>query len=125
MVNEEKLCFRSVKNLTKLYATQSGIIKPLKGITKLLQSQLLPKPRPNARCIVLGSSGALLKFPYLGEVIDSYDYVIRLNFAPTKKFEKFVGSKTTANFGYMTACQQAVESGRQVNQSHIIFGGFF
>ena len=73
--------------------------------------------------MIVGSSGSLLDFPHLGDVIDNYDYVIRLNFAPTKGFEEFVGSKTTMNWSYLSASLKAVNTGRRVNNSHIIYGG--
>ena len=41
----------------------------------------------------MGSSSKLLNFD--GEEIERYKSVIRFNRAPTKKYEKFVGSKTT------------------------------
>lgn len=45
-------------------------------------------------CAVMFSSYILLEQEY-GEFIDSHDYVLRFNFAPTKNYEKHVGSKTT------------------------------
>jgi hypothetical protein len=45
-------------------------------------------------CAVVGNSGALLDDEF-GEDINKYDTVIRFNAAPTKGFEKSVGSKTT------------------------------
>ena len=47
----------------------------------------------NNNLIIVGSSSKLLNFD--GEEIDRYKSVIRFNRAPTKKYEKFVGSKTT------------------------------
>ncbi|XP_072282811.1 CMP-N-acetylneuraminate-beta-galactosamide-alpha-2,3-sialyltransferase 4-like [Pyxicephalus adspersus] len=51
------------------------------------------------RCIVVGS-GYSLKNSSLGDIIDTYDIVIRLNHAPVHKYEKDVGSKTTLRFFY-------------------------
>ena len=45
-------------------------------------------------CAVVGSSGGLLK-QRAGLAIDKHAAVIRFNEAPTKKFERHVGSKTT------------------------------
>ncbi|CAI9570211.1 unnamed protein product [Staurois parvus] len=51
------------------------------------------------RCIVVGS-GYRMKNSSLGEIINKYDIVIRLNNAPVHKFEKDVGNKTTLRFFY-------------------------
>uniref|UniRef100_A0A061QJI4 beta-galactoside alpha-(2,6)-sialyltransferase n=1 Tax=Tetraselmis sp. GSL018 TaxID=582737 RepID=A0A061QJI4_9CHLO len=48
-------------------------------------------------CAVVGSAGNLLQQDF-GREIDSHDCVIRFNIAPTKGFEKNVGSKTTLRF---------------------------
>jgi hypothetical protein len=45
-------------------------------------------------CAIVGSSGNLLDNEY-GEIIDSYDVVIRFNDALVSGYEKHVGSKTT------------------------------
>mmetsp|Transcript_29004 Transcript_29004/g.81691 ORF Transcript_29004/g.81691 Transcript_29004/m.81691 type:complete len:447 (+) Transcript_29004:194-1534(+) len=46
------------------------------------------------KCAVVGSSGILHHFQF-GEEIDDHDMVLRFNSAPTRGFEKLVGSKTT------------------------------
>ena len=46
------------------------------------------------KCAVVGSSGIVLSYEH-GKDIDSHDMVIRFNSAPTKGFEKHVGSFTT------------------------------
>ncbi|XP_040182126.1 CMP-N-acetylneuraminate-beta-galactosamide-alpha-2,3-sialyltransferase 4 isoform X3 [Rana temporaria] len=51
------------------------------------------------RCVVVGN-GHRLKNSSLGETINKYDVVIRLNNAPVHKYEKDVGSKTTLRFFY-------------------------
>ncbi|CAH2320423.1 CMP-N-acetylneuraminate-beta-galactosamide-alpha-2,3-sialyltransferase 4 isoform X1 [Pelobates cultripes] len=51
------------------------------------------------RCVVVGS-GYRLRNSSLGEVINKYDIVIRLNNAPVHKYEKDVGNKTTMRFFY-------------------------
>ncbi|XP_066463357.1 CMP-N-acetylneuraminate-beta-galactosamide-alpha-2,3-sialyltransferase 4-like isoform X2 [Eleutherodactylus coqui] len=51
------------------------------------------------RCVVVGN-GHRLKNSSLGEIINKYDIVIRLNNAPVHNYEKDVGSKTTMRFFY-------------------------
>ncbi|QDZ22119.1 EGF-like domain-containing protein [Chloropicon primus] len=46
------------------------------------------------KCAVVGSSGIVLSYEH-GKEIDSHDFVMRFNSAPTKGFEKHVGSFTT------------------------------
>lgn len=55
-------------------------------------SQLLP--RGLRSCAVVMSAGAILNSS-LGEEIDSHDAVLRFNAAPTRGYERDVGSKTT------------------------------
>ena len=63
-------------------------------------NQILPKNDTilNAqvydKCAVVGSSGIVLSYEH-GKEIDSHDFVMRFNSAPTKGFEKHVGSFTT------------------------------
>tara|TARA_B100002003_G_scaffold43192_1_gene38526 strand:+ start:1037 stop:1834 length:798 start_codon:yes stop_codon:yes gene_type:complete len=45
-----------------------------------------------SRVIIIGNSSSILLHKY-GELIDSYDVVIRLNRCVTKGFEKFIGNK--------------------------------
>ncbi|XP_018416693.1 PREDICTED: CMP-N-acetylneuraminate-beta-galactosamide-alpha-2,3-sialyltransferase 4-like [Nanorana parkeri] len=54
---------------------------------------------PCKRCVVVGS-GYRMKNSSLGDIIDKYDIVIRLNNAPVHKYEEDVGSKTTLRFFY-------------------------
>ncbi|XP_077105553.1 CMP-N-acetylneuraminate-beta-galactosamide-alpha-2,3-sialyltransferase 4-like isoform X1 [Ranitomeya variabilis] len=51
------------------------------------------------RCVVVGN-GHRLRNSSLGEIINKYDVVIRLNNAPVHNYEKDVGSKTTMRFFY-------------------------
>ncbi|XP_070574636.1 CMP-N-acetylneuraminate-beta-galactosamide-alpha-2,3-sialyltransferase 2-like [Ptychodera flava] len=51
------------------------------------------------RCAVVGNSGNLRDSGY-GEFIDQHDYILRLNVAMTKGFEKDVGNRTTHRFMY-------------------------
>ena len=59
--------------------------------TKSYENNFHPQ---NKSCAVIFSSPVLLNREY-GKIIDSYDFVIRFNMAPTLGYEKFVGSKTT------------------------------
>ncbi|XP_066428463.1 CMP-N-acetylneuraminate-beta-galactosamide-alpha-2,3-sialyltransferase 4-like [Eleutherodactylus coqui] len=54
---------------------------------------------PCRRCVVVGN-GYRMKNSSLGEIIDKYDVVMRLNNAPVHKYEKDVGSKTTLRLFY-------------------------
>ena len=45
-------------------------------------------------CAVVGNSGIVLKEKH-GEFIDSHDFVIRFNLAPTEGYESHVGTKTS------------------------------
>ncbi|XP_063291873.1 CMP-N-acetylneuraminate-beta-galactosamide-alpha-2,3-sialyltransferase 4-like [Pelobates fuscus] len=51
------------------------------------------------RCVVVGN-GHRLRNSSLGEVINKYDVVIRLNNAPVHNYERDVGNKTTMRFFY-------------------------
>jgi hypothetical protein len=54
---------------------------------------LFDLPSDSKICLV-GNSG-LMKIKEWGEEVDKHDVVIRFNHAPTKGYEKYVGSKTT------------------------------
>ncbi|XP_033119634.1 CMP-N-acetylneuraminate-beta-1,4-galactoside alpha-2,3-sialyltransferase-like [Anneissia japonica] len=74
----------------------------LDSVLKLLPESGLPyhiAKKSCRRCIVVGNGGILSK-KNLGEVIDNYDVVIRMNDAPIGKFKSDVGSKTTFRFMY-------------------------
>ena len=49
-------------------------------------------------CAVVSSSPRLLNHEY-GEEIDAHDAIFRVNLAPTNKYEKHVGSRTTIRIG--------------------------
>uniref|UniRef100_A0A1A7WFI4 CMP-N-acetylneuraminate-beta-galactosamide-alpha-2,3-sialyltransferase 4 n=1 Tax=Iconisemion striatum TaxID=60296 RepID=A0A1A7WFI4_9TELE len=50
-------------------------------------------------CVVIGN-GFVIKNSSLGDTINKYDVVIRLNDAPVKRYEEDVGNKTTMRFFY-------------------------
>ena len=50
--------------------------------------------KPWSTCALVGNSGHLLKMEY-GQQIDQSEIVVRINQAPTKGYEKFVGKRTT------------------------------
>ena len=48
-------------------------------------------------CAIVGNSGTMLRKAQ-GEEIDAHEAVMRINYPPTRRFEKNVGSKTTYDF---------------------------
>jgi hypothetical protein len=59
--------------------------------------ELLPLEEPKWKfgtCAIVGNSGITLLKEY-GQEIDGHDAVIRINMAPTRGFEPYVGKKTT------------------------------
>ncbi|XP_069488273.1 lactosylceramide alpha-2,3-sialyltransferase isoform X2 [Ambystoma mexicanum] len=74
----------------------------LQELLRLMPAQDLPqalKAKQCKRCIVLGS-GSILHGLQIGQAVDQFDIVIRLNNAPVKGFEKDVGNKTTIRMTY-------------------------
>ncbi|XP_055974164.1 lactosylceramide alpha-2,3-sialyltransferase isoform X1 [Sorex fumeus] len=57
------------------------------------------KAKSCRRCVVVGSGG-ILKGLELGEILNQFDIVIRLNSAPVEGFSKDVGNKTTIRMTY-------------------------
>ena len=57
-------------------------------------TDLLRSRGVHASCAIVGSSGIVLSYEH-GAEIDAHEMVMRFNSAPTKGFEKHVGSKTT------------------------------
>ena len=70
-----------------MYSTTVAIINVIKNISTQFSLNDLPSPKVGGTCVIVAPGGILLEFPGLGKVIDSYDYVIRLNMSPTKSFE--------------------------------------
>ncbi|KAK2494178.1 hypothetical protein MC885_019085 [Smutsia gigantea] len=61
------------------------------------------------RCAVVGNSGNLRESWY-GPQIDSHDFVLRMNKAPTAGFEADVGSKTTHHLMYPESFRELAEN---------------
>lgn len=61
------------------------------------------------RCAVVGNSGNL-KESWYGPQIDSHDFVLRMNKAPTVGFEADVGSKTTHHLVYPESFRDLAEN---------------
>ncbi|XP_012503599.1 PREDICTED: CMP-N-acetylneuraminate-beta-galactosamide-alpha-2,3-sialyltransferase 1 isoform X2 [Propithecus coquereli] len=61
------------------------------------------------RCAVVGNSGNLRESSY-GSEIDSHDFVLRMNKAPTAGFEADVGSKTTHHLVYPESFRELGEN---------------
>ena len=53
-----------------------------------------PECKISSSVAVVGSSGILLERDF-GELIDSFDEIVRFNRAPVKEYERWVGSRTT------------------------------
>lgn len=60
------------------------------------------------KCIIMGNGGILANRS-LGQTIDDYDVVARLNEAPVRGYEKDVGSKTTIRITYPEGAIQKTE----------------
>ncbi|XP_051526519.1 CMP-N-acetylneuraminate-beta-galactosamide-alpha-2,3-sialyltransferase 1, partial [Myxocyprinus asiaticus] len=68
-------------------------------------------------CAVVGNSGNL-KGSHYGLIIDSNDFVMRINKGPTKGYEKDVGSKTTHRFIYPESASD------MDNSTHLVLSPF-
>lgn len=77
-------------------ATLAELFEVIPGDGDPLQERGSPGCR---RCAVVGNSGNLRQARY-GHDIDSHDFVLRMNRAPTAGYESDVGSKTTHHFVY-------------------------
>lgn len=68
------------------------------GLKQLLANDCLPPSDFGIRyrtCAAVGNGGVSLQDPRNGAAIDKHEAILRFNDGPTRKFEKFVGSKTT------------------------------
>ncbi|XP_006003188.1 lactosylceramide alpha-2,3-sialyltransferase [Latimeria chalumnae] len=85
------------------YSPPFGFNKYKSTVNELLE--LLPelpkdiKTKPCKHCVVIGSGGVLRGLG-LGNVLDHFDIIIRLNAAPVRGFSNDVGSKTTIRMSY-------------------------
>ncbi|MBN3298115.1 SIA4B sialyltransferase, partial [Amia calva] len=87
---------------TKDEVDMDDIIRKLfKVISTPLSSNGLQPPHWTQcrRCAVVGNSANLQASQY-GQLIDSHDFVIRMNTAETRGYERDVGGKTTHHFMY-------------------------
>ncbi|XP_077349498.1 CMP-N-acetylneuraminate-beta-galactosamide-alpha-2,3-sialyltransferase 1 [Lithobates pipiens] len=74
------------------------------------ETSLLERSQYQCRtCAVVGNSGNLKEADY-GPDIDSHNFVFRMNHAPTAKFEKDVGNKTTHHFVYPESVRDLSEN---------------
>jgi len=81
---------------TKRVVADERDLKTLQRILpKVIPANALgPSERLHDTCAVVGSSSRMLDCKF-GKDIDQHDAVFRLNDSPTKKFKRWVGSKTT------------------------------
>ncbi|KAM9308846.1 CMP-N-acetylneuraminate-beta-galactosamide-alpha-2,3-sialyltransferase 1 [Gastrophryne carolinensis] len=83
------------KNPREFSQVIDELFKVIPGETNLLDRS----PYQCRTCAVVGNSGNLKDSGY-GPDIDSHNFVFRMNHAPTLRFEKDVGNKTTHHFVY-------------------------
>ncbi|XP_040926122.1 ST3 beta-galactoside alpha-2,3-sialyltransferase 3a isoform X5 [Betta splendens] len=72
-------------------------------------------------CIIMGNGGILIN-KSLGQQIDGFDVVVRLNQAPVKGYEKDVGSKTTLRITYPEGAIQKID--QYEDQSLFVLSAF-
>ncbi|XP_036120307.1 CMP-N-acetylneuraminate-beta-galactosamide-alpha-2,3-sialyltransferase 1 isoform X2 [Molossus molossus] len=85
--------------IKELFRVVPGDVDPL----------LARSPMGCRRCAVVGNSGNLRESWY-GPQIDSHDFVLRMNKAPTVGFEADVGSKTTHHLMYPESFRELEEN---------------
>ncbi|KAK1411926.1 hypothetical protein QVD17_32785 [Tagetes erecta] len=88
---------RHLQNWWRNHRFQPDVMSDLVNIVKVLKTNVNESDLKYKTCAVVGNSGILLKSD-LGGVIDSHEFVIRLNNARTRGFEANVGSKTSLSF---------------------------
>ncbi|XP_043102294.1 CMP-N-acetylneuraminate-beta-galactosamide-alpha-2,3-sialyltransferase 2-like [Puntigrus tetrazona] len=84
---------------TKSKANYSQVIQQLFSVIPGEERYRDAGPSRCRSCAVVGNSGNLLGSSY-GSLIDSHDFVMRMNKAPVEGYEKDVGSKTTHRIMY-------------------------
>ena len=92
----EVMLERFMENNEALVQIRSGRSPLIYHFPRSLFEQLpLDEPKFEFKtCAVVGNSGVTLLKEY-GEEIDNHDAVIRINMAPIRGFEKYVGKRTT------------------------------
>ncbi|XP_054874204.1 ST3 beta-galactoside alpha-2,3-sialyltransferase 3a [Amphiprion ocellaris] len=88
--------------------SQEKIIDILLSVTKMYGLGEELDSKSCKTCIIVGNGGILAN-KSLGQKIDDFDVVVRLNEAPVKGFEKDVGSKTTIRITYPEGAIQKTE----------------
>ncbi|XP_019408582.1 PREDICTED: CMP-N-acetylneuraminate-beta-galactosamide-alpha-2,3-sialyltransferase 1 isoform X2 [Crocodylus porosus] len=94
------------KNPKNINETIKELFETISGDGNQLQERSSSMCR---RCAVVGNSGNLRQSHY-GQDIDSHDFVLRMNRAPTVGFELDVGSKTTHHFIYPESFKELPEN---------------
>lgn len=77
----------------------------------------LPKGPQSSSCALVANGGSLLDFTH-GEDIDRHDFVIRMNDAPIKNFEKHVGAKASIRLGWNAKPTRANESPEYLSETY-------
>ena len=84
---------QNLRNLpdTSPYEPQPGPCK--NGAAECARKDRLRERRPFESCALVGNSGAVRSAPF-GPSIDKHDIVLRINQAPVRSYERYVGSRT-------------------------------
>lgn len=69
---------------------------------------------------LVGSSGRVLLGKF-GETVDKYDHIFRMNTAPTKGFETFVGSRTDVRIVAFNAVEKIIPVAEMIKGVKILF----
>ena len=97
VVYNSTLLHTVVRNFLEMRDGESGETLQFKFPKEVFDRLPLNEPQfTYRRCAVVGNSGVVLLKEY-GKEIDEHDAVFRLNMAPIRGFEDYVGSKTTFN----------------------------
>lgn len=99
------LKLQSERNPMDINKAVEELFKVIPGETSLSERS----PYQCRTCAVVGNSGNLKETDY-GPDIDSHNFVFRMNHAPTAKFEKDVGNKTTHHFVYPESVRDLSEN---------------
>ncbi|KAI7798597.1 CMP-N-acetylneuraminate-beta-galactosamide-alpha-2,3-sialyltransferase 1 [Triplophysa rosa] len=108
--------WKGLQNVTSV-ANYTSVVKNLFPLFSDKEHYSDAGPDRCRTCAVVGNSGNLLRSHY-GPLIDSNDFVVRINKGPTGGFEKDVGSRTTHRIMYP-------ESSVDVdNSTHLVLSPF-